>query len=71
MSEQQRMPRWLAGWREKRRRTPPRKVGDRLFGSIDGDSEEKVAQRHTSRGEELAAQDRRYDIKGGAGGGLM
>jgi hypothetical protein len=69
MSGKQRTPQWLATWREKRRRKPPRKVGDRLFGSVDGDSEEKVAQRHTTGGEELAAEDRRYDIKGGAGGG--
>jgi hypothetical protein len=72
MSDEQRAPRWLATWREKRRREQPRKVGDRLFGSVDGDSEEKIAQRHTTRGEELAAEDHRYDIKGGAaGGGLM
>jgi hypothetical protein len=71
MSEPQRTPQWLARWREKRRRKPPRKVGDRLFGSVEGDSEEKVAQRHTTRGEDLAADDRRYDIKGGGGGGLM
>ena len=71
MSEHQRMPQWLVRWRKRRRRTPRRKVGDRLFGSVDGDSEEKLAQRHTSRGEELGAEDRRYDIKGGAGGGLM
>jgi hypothetical protein len=69
MSGQQRAFQWLAKWREKGRGKPPRKVGDRLFGSVDGDSEEKVAQRHTTRGEELAAEDRRHDIKGGAGGG--
>ena len=69
MSDQQRASQWLARWREKRRGKPTRKVGDRLFGSVDGDSAEKVAQRHTTRGEKLAAQDRRYDIKGGAGGG--
>jgi hypothetical protein len=69
MSKQQRMPQWLVKWRDKRRPKPPRKVGDRLFGSGEGDSEEKTAQRHTSRGKELAADDRRYDIKGGAGGG--
>src|SRR3954471_5763976 len=71
MSEQQRTPQWLSRWREKRRRRPPRNVGDRLFGSVDSDSEEKIAQRHTTRGEELAAEDRRHDIQGGAGGGLM
>jgi hypothetical protein len=71
MSGQQRMPHWLARWREERRRKPPRKVGDRLFGSVDGDAQEKIAQRHSPRGEDLAAEDRRYDIKGGAGGGLM
>jgi hypothetical protein len=71
MSEQQRTPPWLSRWREKRRCRPARKVGDRLFGSVDGDSEEKIAHRHTTGGEELAAEDRRHDIKGGAGGGLM
>jgi hypothetical protein len=71
MSDQQRTRQWLARWRERRRRKPSRKVGDRLFGSVDGDSEEKLAQRHTTLGEDLAAEDRRYDVKGGAGGGLM
>jgi hypothetical protein len=69
MSDQQRASQWLSKWREKRRGKLPRKVGDRLLGSVHGDSEEKVAQRHTARGEELAAEDRRYDSKGGAGGG--
>jgi hypothetical protein len=50
----------------------PRNVGDGFFGSVGGDSEEKIAHRHTSRGQQLAAEDRRYDIRGGAGdGGLM
>src|SRR3954451_12580837 len=53
MSDEQRAPRWLATWREKRRRRPARKVGDRLFGSVDGDSEEKIAQRHTTGGGSL------------------
>jgi hypothetical protein len=71
MSDQRRTGQWVERWREKRRRKPPRKVAHRLFGSVEGDSDEKIAQRHTSRGEELAADDRRYDIKGGAGGGLV
>ena len=70
MSDQQRRRTWVQRWRDRRRK-PPRKVKDRLFGSVDGDSEEKIAQRHTSRGEHLAAEDRRFEIKGGAGGGLM
>jgi len=43
---------------------------DKLFGAVDGDSEEKIAQRHTSRGRELDAEDRRHHIKGGGTGGL-
>jgi len=70
MSGSQRGRNWLEGWRERRRGKPPRKVKDKLFGSVDGDSEEKLAQRHTSRGEKLAAEDRRFETKGG-GGGLM
>ena len=42
---------------------------EKLFGGADGDSEEKIAQRHTSRGEELAAEDRARIIKGSSGGG--
>jgi hypothetical protein len=43
---------------------------DKLFGGVDGDSEEKVVQRHASRGEELAAEDWARIIKGsGSGGG--
>jgi hypothetical protein len=71
MSDEQRTPGRLARRREKRRRKSRRKAGDRVFGSVDGDSEEKIRQRHTSRGRELAAEDRRYDISGGAGGGVM
>jgi hypothetical protein len=67
--EQQELP-WLARWRAKRRLTRHRTVMDKLFDSVDGDSEEKVVQRHTSRGEELAAEDRRRIIKG-SGGGLL
>ena len=57
-------------WRAKRQPKPHRTVLDRLFGAGDGDSEEKVAQSHTSRGRELAAEDRRNRVKGGSGGGL-
>jgi hypothetical protein len=67
MSDEERTPTWLASWRAN---------GDlkrqRRWWSNPGmgvDSEEKMAQRHTSRGRELAAEDRRYEIKGGAGGG--
>jgi hypothetical protein len=42
---------------------------DRLFGGGDGDSEDKIAQRHTHRGEQLAAEDRARIIKGSSGGG--
>ena len=68
MSEQ-RKPGWLARWRAKH---PPRRhrtAMDRLLGGTDADSEEKIAQRHTSRGEELAAEDRARIIKGSSGGG--
>jgi hypothetical protein len=44
---------------------------NKLCGAVDGDSEEKFAQSHTSRGRELAAEDRRYRIGGGSRGGLM
>jgi hypothetical protein len=47
-----------------------RNAMEKLFGGVEGDSEEKVVQRHTSRGEELAAEDRARIIKGsGSGGG--
>jgi hypothetical protein len=67
MSGEQRKPQWLARWRAKH---PPKRQGpvmDKLFGAVDGDSEEKVAQRHTSRERELDAEDRRYRIKGNLG----
>ena len=51
MSDQQAEARWLARWREKRR----------LKRERTGDSAEKV-QSHTSRGWELAAEDRRRGI---------
>jgi hypothetical protein len=71
MFDRQRTQTWVRRWRDKRRRAP-RKVKDRLFGSAEGDSEEKNAQRHTARGEELAARDRRFEPRGGAGsGGVM
>ena len=67
MSDEQRRPGWLARWRAKRGRKPHRNAMDKLFGGVEGDSEEKGVQRHTSRGEELAAEDRARIIKGGAG----
>ena len=70
MSDEQRKPQWLARWRAKRQRKPHRNAMDKLFGGVDGDSEEKAVQRHTSRGDELAAEDRARIIKGsGSGGG--
>ena len=67
MSHEER--KWLARWRAKRQSKGHRNAMDKLFGGADGDSEEKVAQRHTSRGEELAAEDRARIIKGSSGGG--
>jgi hypothetical protein len=67
MSDEQRKPQWLARWRAKRQVKRHRTAMDKLFGGVDGDSEEKAAQRHTSRGEELAAEDRARIIKGGGG----
>ncbi len=61
--------RWLARWRAKHPRKAHRTAMDKLFGGAEGDSEEKLAQRHTSRGEELAAEDRARIIKGSSGGG--
>ena len=70
MSDEQREPGWLARWRAKRERKPHRNAMDKLFGGVEGDSEEKAVQRHTSRGEELQAKDRARIIKGsGSGGG--
>jgi hypothetical protein len=66
MSDEQRKSGWLTRWREKgelKRRQRPWS-----HSSLDGDSEEKLAQRHTSGGEKLAADDRRLHIKGGGGG---
>jgi hypothetical protein len=65
MPEQQSTTKWLARWRGKRHRT----LMDKLFGGVDGDSEEKSVQRHTSRGKELEAEDRARVIKGSTGGG--
>lgn len=65
MPDEQRMSGWLTRWREKgelKRRQRPWS-----HSSLD-DSEEKLAQRHTSGGEKLAADDRRLHIKGGGGG---
>jgi hypothetical protein len=69
MSDEQRKPQWLARWRAKRQVKRHRPVMDKIFGGVDGDSEEKVVQRHTRRGEELAAEDRARIIKGSSGGG--
>jgi hypothetical protein len=60
---------WLARWRARHPRKPHRTAMDKRFGGVDGDSEEKIAQRHTSQGEELAAKDRERIIKGSSGGG--
>jgi hypothetical protein len=59
---------WLAKWRAKHPRKPHRTAMDKRFGGVDGDSEEKLAQRHTSRGEKLAAEDKARIIKGSSGG---
>jgi hypothetical protein len=67
MSDEQRKRGWLARWRAKHQRKPHRNAMDKLFGGVEGDSDEKAVQRHTSRGEELAAEDRARIIKGGAG----
>jgi hypothetical protein len=69
MSDEQREPRWLARWRAKLQPKRHRTVMDKLFGAGDADSEEKISQRHTSRGRELAAEDRRHLIKGGGTAG--
>ena len=50
--------------REAPLQAPPNRDGQAL-GGVDGDSEEKIAQRHTSRGKELEAEDRARIIKGG------
>jgi hypothetical protein len=71
MSDERRKSQWLATWRAKRQHKRHRTAMDKLFGTANRDSEEKNAERHTSRGEELAAEDRRYRRKaGGSGGGL-
>ncbi len=67
MSNKRRKPGWLARWRAKgelKRRQRPWSNS-----SLGGDSEEKIAQRHTSRGEKLEAEDRERIIKGSTGGG--
>jgi hypothetical protein len=51
-------PRRLASWRAKRR----------LKRERTGDSEEKIVQRHTSRGRELAREDRQRGMGAGPGG---
>ena len=67
MSDEQRKPGWLARWRAKGEFK--RRQRSWSYSSLDGDSEEKIAQRHTSRGEKLEAEDRALKIKGGSGGG--
>ena len=69
MPEQQSTTKWLARWRSKRQLKRHRTLMDKLFGGVDGDSDEKSVQRHTSRGEELEAEDRARIIKGSTGGG--
>jgi hypothetical protein len=70
MSDEQSKVQWLARWRAKRQLKHHRTVMDKLLGAVDEDSEEKTAQHYTSRGRELAAEDRRHHIKGGGTGGL-
>ena len=69
MSDEQRKPGWLARWRAKHPRKPHRTAMDKMFSGADGDSEEKLVQRHTTRGEKLEAEDRARIIKGSSGGG--
>jgi hypothetical protein len=59
MADEQRKIGWLAKRREKRR----------LKQERTGDSGEKRVQRHTSRGEELAAKDAALRPEGGGEGG--
>jgi hypothetical protein len=66
MSDEQRKSGWLTRWRAKGELT--RRQRPWSHSSLDGDSEEKLAQRHTNRGEKLAADDRKYHIKGQGGG---
>ncbi|MEA2286361.1 MAG: hypothetical protein QOJ21_2404 [Solirubrobacteraceae bacterium] len=70
MSDEQLKRERLVSWRAKRRLKRHRTVMEKLFGAVDGDSEEKTVQRHTSRGDALEAEDRARLIKG-SGGGLM
>ncbi len=67
MSDEQRKPGWLARWRAKGELK--RRQRSWSYSSLDGDSEEKIAQRHTSTGEKLEAEDRARIIKGSSGGG--
>jgi len=65
MSDEQRKPGWLARWRAKgelKRRQRPWSYSS--YSGLDGDSEEKIAERHTSRGEKIEAEDRARIIKG-------
>jgi hypothetical protein len=58
MSDEHPQTRWLARWREKRRRKRQRR----------GDSKEKRAQLYTSRGQVLEAKDAALRPKGGGEG---
>ena len=66
MSDEQRKAGWLARWRAKGELKRQRRWWS--HSSFEGDSEEKIAQRHTSRGEELGAEDRARIIKDAPGG---
>jgi hypothetical protein len=71
MPGEQRKSEWLARWRARRQSKRHRTVMEKLFGTVAEDSDEKIVQRHTNSGRELDAEDRRYNIKGGAGGGVQ
>ena len=67
MSDEQRKPGWLARWRAKGELKRQQRPWS--YSSLDGDSEEKIAQRHTSLGKKLEAEDRARIIKGGGTAG--
>jgi hypothetical protein len=69
MPDERQNPHWLARWRAKHPRKPHRTAMDKMFSGAEGDSDEKVVQRHTTRGEKLAAEDKARIIKGSSGGG--
>jgi hypothetical protein len=68
MTDEERKLGWLATWRAKHPPKTHRNAMDKLFGGADGDSPEKLAERHTSRGEALEAEDRARIVKGSSGG---